>query len=240
LQRLLDQYIWAHAEIVFDDPDKAIKTEQQEIAIVSGKLREIAEETEKEILIETPYFIPGPKGTDKVAEYTARGISVRAITNSMAATDSIPAFSGFARYRKDSVLNGLELFELKPDISKFVDDSKMLNTSGKGGVHSKVVTFDREIVFIGSLNFDPRSRYLNTEIGVLIYSEELARQVADISLEMMKPENSWQTKVDDNGSLVWEETNNGSHRTYKSDPEASGWRKFKTFIFSLLPVEKHL
>ena len=191
-------------------------------------------------MIETPYFVPGPEGTDRVAEYTSRGVRVRVITNSMAATDSIPAFSGFARYRKDSVLNGLELFELKPDISIFVDDSKMLNTSGKGGVHSKVVTFDREIVFIGSLNFDPRSRDLNTEIGVLIYSEELASQVADISLEMMKPENSWQTKVDDNGSLVWEETNNGSNITHKSDPEASGWRKFKTFIFSLLPIEKHL
>ena len=102
------------------------------------------------------------------------------------------------------------------------------------------MTFDRQTVKVGSFNLDPRSINLNTEIGLLVYSEELATQVAELIDEVIQPENSWQVVLDDEVELVWQGSVNGISVIHNNDPEAGGWRKFKTFIFSMLPIEKHL
>jgi putative cardiolipin synthase len=136
--------------------------------------------------------------------------------------------------------SGTKLFEFKSDASQFVVEEDIPGSSGNSGLHAKVMTFDRKRVFVGSFNLDPRSINLNTEIGLLVYSEELATQVAELIDEVIQPENSWQVTLDDEGKLVWKGSKNGLAVTHNSDPEAGGWRKFKTSIFSMLPIEKHL
>lgn len=240
LQHMVSKFIWAEAEVVLDDPSKADSTKTVKNEGVIDRLRQVAQHSNSEILIVSPYFVPGPDGSKSLSEYQKRGVTVKVLTNSMASTDQIAAFSGFARYRKDVIKSGTEIYEIKPDVSRFVVEEDIPGSTGNGGLHAKVMTFDRKSVFVGSFNLDPRSINLNTEIGLLVYSEELAIQVAELIDELMQAKNSWQVTLDDKGELVWQESKNGLPVTHKSDPEAGGWRKFKTFIFSMLPIEKHL
>ena len=239
LQQMVSKFIWANAEAIIDNPDKADETEANPVGVFKG-LRNNVLESGSEIFIVSPYFIPGSEISNSLTEYRNRGVSIRVLTNSMAAADHSSTFSGYARYRKVVLSNGAELFELKPDVSSFVLEEDIPGSSGNGGVHAKVMMFDRKRVFVGSFNLDPRSINLNTEIGLLVHSEELTVQVAELIDELIQPDNSWQVTLDDKGELVWQGSVNGSSVIHNSDPEAGGWRKFKIFIFSLLPIEKHL
>ena len=200
----------------------------------------IAIESKSEILIVSPYFVPASNFSNYLSDKHKRGVTVEVLTNSMASTNQIAAFSGYARYRKDVIGSGTKLFEFKSDVAQFVIEEDIPGSSGNSGLHAKVMIFDRKRVFVGSFNLDPRSINLNTEIGLLVYSEELATQVAELIDEVIQPENSWQVTLDDEDELVWRGSKNGISVIHKSDPEAGGWRKFKTFIFSMLPIEKHL
>ena len=103
------------------------------------------------------------------------GIKVRVLTNSLASTDEVPVHSGYARYRKRLLENGVEIYEMKPEAGgKWVETRRRFIGSSKGSLHAKVYIFDKTSVFVGSRNLDPRSRKINTEIGVLIESPEIA------------------------------------------------------------------
>jgi cardiolipin synthase C len=241
LKQLVSEFIWAPAKVVIDDPNKGeYFNEKIEVEGVVDTLVEVARTTTSELIIVSPYFVPGPNGSQALAKYDDRGIDVKVLTNSMAATDQVAAFSGFARYRKELISSGTDVYELKPDVSEYVIEPDILGSSGNGGLHAKVMTFDREQVFVGSFNLDPRSINLNTEIGLLVFSEELATQVAEIVDDLMQTENSWQTKLDNEGELIWQEYKDGVPITHTSDPEANVMRKLKSFIFSMLPIEEHL
>jgi cardiolipin synthase C len=241
LQQMVNKFIWARAEVVIDDPNKGSNLKNNiKVEGVIDTLEEVVHTTHSEFLIVSPYFVPGPNGGKVLSKFHERGLKVKVLTNSMAATDQIPAFSGFARYRKDVLNSGTEIYEIKPDVSQFVIEKDIPGSTGNGGLHAKVMTFDRKHVFVGSFNLDPRSINLNTEIGLLVHSEELATQVAELIDQLMSSENSWQTKLDVEGNLVWEETKNGNAINHNNDPEAGAFRKIKTFVFSLLPIEEHL
>jgi cardiolipin synthase C len=239
LQELSDKFVWADSEVIVDNPDKADGTDINRVGVYES-LRDSALGSDSEVLIVSPYFIPGPNAGDALSEYDKRGVSVKVLTNSLASTNQVAAFSGYARYRKDVIESATKLYEFRTDASEFVYEEDIPHSSEKSGLHAKMMTFDRERVFVGSFNLDPRSINLNTEIGLLVYSEELADQVAELIDELILEENSWQVVLDDNGNLVWLGTKNGEKIEYNHDPEASGWRRFNNFIYSLLPIEQHL
>ena len=239
LQQMVGDFIWARAEVIIDNPDKADGTDANPAGVFDS-LRNSVNDSKFEIDLVSPYFIPGPDITESISNLVKRGITVKILTNSMAAADHTSTFSGYARYRKDVLRGDAKLFELKPDVSSFVFEEDIPDSSGNGGIHAKVMTFDRQTVKVGSFNLDPRSINLNTEIGLLVYSEELTVQMTELIGELIRPENSWQVTLDDKGELVWQGTIDDNSADHKSDPEAGGWRKFKTFFFSLLPIEKHL
>lgn len=239
LRELLNKFVWADAEVIIDIPDKADGTDINRIGVFES-LRETALGSDSEVLIVSPYFIPGPNAGNALSEYAKRGVSVKVLTNSLASTNQVAAFSGHARYRKDVIKSETQLYEFRSDVAELVREDDIPGSSGKSGLHAKMMTFDRKRVFIGSFNLDPRSINLNTEIGLLVYSKELAVQVAELIDELMHAENSWQVRLDKNDNLVWLGTKNGKRIEYNSEPEASVWRRFNNFIFSLLPIEQHL
>ncbi|NKB34886.1 MAG: hypothetical protein GKR91_17460 [Pseudomonadales bacterium] len=243
LQDLISRAVSARAEIVFDSPDKLTGGAVDNATEVPQLLQSQTEQTQSELLIGSPYFIPGEGGGGLLAELADRGVSVKVLTNSLAAADHVSSFSGFSRYRTQVLQNGIELFELKPDQTQFVRETSITTSTGNGGIHAKAFVFDRERVFIGSFNLDPRSININTEIGLLIHSEALAEELASYFEAMMQPQYSWSPTLNNAGDLVWMEKNPSSvsaDMIYTSDPKASFWRRSMTSLFRLLPIEKHL
>jgi len=149
------------------------------------------------ILIQSPYLIMPKGGIELLAALNKRGVRTRISTNSLASTDNIPAFSGYHRQRPRLLNAGIELFEFKPHPgiqSDLIERYPMLAEKNPVfALHAKSMVIDDRLIFIGTFNLDPRSANLNTEVGVLIESEELARQLTESIERDMLPENSWRT-----------------------------------------------
>jgi putative cardiolipin synthase len=176
------------------------------------------------LLIQSPYLIMPEGGIELFDELVDRGVRIRISTNSLASTDNIQAFSGYQGQREDLLLAGVELFEYmdKPSIRTDLIDRypRIADNDPVFAIHAKSMVIDDEIVFIGTFNLDPRSANLNTEVGILVKSRELARQVSESIERDMMPGNSWQTTVDFNPDLV-----------------VSRGLRFKTWLNRILPME---
>ena len=142
--------------------------------IAQGLYRRL-ETVEKELLIESAYFVPRDRGVEKLRELYDRNIKIRILTNSLASNDVLAAYAGYSKRRSKLVASGVELYELRPDAGLI--DKRILSGKSKAALHTKAMVFDRKDVFIGSFNLDPRSGDINTEAGLYIESPELAAQV---------------------------------------------------------------
>lgn len=159
----------------------------------------------KELLITNAYIILDQKFMDTLAELTRRGVRVRILTNSLATHDVPAVNSHYKKWRVPIIEAGVGLHEARPDakIRQEIADRPPVY-SGFMGLHAKAIVVDRERVFIGSMNLDPRSSRLNSEMGVIIDSQDLAGKLADIMHRDMSPENSWElTLTPDDGELRW-------------------------------------
>lgn len=161
---------------------------------------------QESILIQSPYLIMPEGGIDLFAALVDRGVRVRISTNSLASTDNIQAFSGYQAQREDLLEAGVELYEYmdKPNISQQLIDRypRIAENDPVFAIHAKSMVIDEKIVFVGTFNLDPRSANLNTEVGVLVDSPALARQVSDNIERDMLPGNSWQTTAEFNPDFV--------------------------------------
>ncbi|MEW6677143.1 MAG: phospholipase D family protein [Pseudomonadota bacterium] len=145
----------------------------------------------QELLIASPYFVPGQVGVDLLAYVHGQGARVRLLTNSMAATDVLLVHAGYAPYRMPLLLNGIELYELKPSQVQHRFFRRLAGGSSRTSLHSKVMVFDRQSAYIGSMNLDPRSLLLNTESGLLIHGADLAEAAARFIEAEMTPRASY-------------------------------------------------
>ena len=241
LAEVRDQFIWAPARALYDEPDK-LDTDQEDVA---DHLIWLGKNKDHEVMIEAAYVIPGPEGVERARVNRERGISQRLLTNSLATNDVAAAHAGYAKYRRDIIKNGVELYELRPDASSVRENWSMLAGRSKASLHTKASVVDRELVAIGSFNVDPRSIALNTEIVILVESPALAEQVLDYMEEGILPENSYRVILEtdeDTGAerLVWITEIDDKEVRYYSEPEVGPWRRFGTWFMGLLPIEKHL
>lgn len=178
----------------------------------------------KSVLIQSPYLIMPEGGIELFADLVNRGVRIRISTNSLASTDNIQAFSGYQSQREDLLEAGVELFEYmdKPNISEQLIDRypRIAANDPIFAIHAKSMVIDDRIVFVGTFNLDPRSANLNTEVGILVDSLDLGRQIgASIERDML-PGNSWQTTAEFNPDFV-----------------VSRGKRFKTWLNRLLPME---
>lgn len=240
LDKLRGDFIWAPVEALYDDPFK-VETDEKE---VMTQLRLETEDKEHEVVFEAAYLIVGDEGVEGARSMTEKGIRVRILTNSLATNDVAAAHAGYAKYRKGLIRNGVELYEFRPDASFPKRNWSLLAGSSKASLHTKAIVVDREKVFIGSFNFDPRSQSINTEIVIFVESTELAAQVLAFMYTGLRPENSYRLALEQNEQgkdrLVWITEDNGREVRYYSDPEVGLWRRFSTWLISLLPIEEHL
>jgi len=242
LQNFAEQLTWADAEVIYDDPDKVTerKFDEQPVSTVTKRLTTLGKALNQELLVESPYFIPRQNGVEVLGEIVAKGVDVRVLTNSLASNNHASAHSGYRRYRKSLVESGIEMFELSRS-AEITPDHRFADVPNAFlGLHSKAAVFDRKAVFIGTLNLDPRSMVLNTEMALLVNSESLAEQVASIIELDMAAENSWHVSINEHNRVRWTMQRDGVTVTEKNEPEAGLMQKAISWIAAILPIEDQL
>jgi cardiolipin synthase C len=242
-------FSWGKATLLYDDPAKITRKPGDAQGHLITQFKALSLDPSEEMLIVSPYFVPRKEGVDWLRKMTARGVRVTVLTNSLAATDVAAVHAGYARYRKDLLEAGVRLYELKPVASDAKDNAKEIAKkstfgSSKASLHAKTYVFDRKRIFIGSMNLDPRSLELNTEIGVYCESADAAAQVAD-GIGKNIDRIAWRVALRDEGNahtrMVWIDTDANGHTTVlDSEPDVSTLKRFGIWMLGILPIESQL
>jgi putative cardiolipin synthase len=251
-------FYWGNATLICDDPRKASAQSDAPEHRMLPKIKSVVDGMQHEIVLVSPYFVPGKAGVKFFRTLRERGIRVVILTGSMAASDVLPVYAAYSRYRKELLEMGVELYEFKPNAMHArksdesdhehlddADDRRSLNNSTTA-LHAKVFGFDRATIFVGSLNLDPRSARLNTEVGVLFDSPEMANLLWD-RLENRLLEIAWKVEaVPDPNSpwrekrLTWVTNENGSPLRLTKEPGQSFLRNLAVGLLRMLPIESQL
>jgi putative cardiolipin synthase len=233
------------AHLLYDDPAKIDRAPDDTAGHLLPQFANLGSKVQKDLLIVSPYFIPGEAGVAWLKSLVDRGVRVTVLTNSLAATDVGAVHAGYSRYRMALLEAGVSLHELKPDAIEHARASggKRRISGSRASLHAKTFVFDHRAVFIGSLNLDPRSVQLNTEIGVVCESAPLAETLAG-TIEQKLDSIAWRLErvVDDSGNarLAWTESGAGGTQQQLQEPGVSLWRRFSVWFLGLLPIESQL
>lgn len=237
--------LWGNVRAVADAPEKVTANGAElERAMLTSQLRDVVTNARSELTVVSPYFVPGEAGVALFRELRSRGVRVRILTNAFAATDVGAVHAGYSSYRRALLHAGVELYELRAT-STAVDAAHARGAIGSSdaSLHAKTFCVDGSSVFIGSLNIDPRSIDLNTELGLVVESEELARQVLDDFERGTQPDVSWRVSLAGEGNdarLVWEGERDGALVRLTREPDVDFWNRMWIGFLKLLPIESQL
>lgn len=227
---------WARTVLVSDPPSKGLGEAPQSEFLV-GKLSRILGATEHEVDIISAYFVPGKTGVQMLGDTVARGVTARTMTNSLEATDVLAVHASYTKYREDLIDRGVEVYELKsnPGAGEVADRLGIMGSSA-ASLHAKTFSIDDDRVFVGSFNFDPRSVFLNCEMGFLVYSRSLSAYMKsrfDVDLAAA----AWRvTKTD--GELVWTSTaEDGTTIVQTTEPGTTFVKRVALAVIGALPIE---
>ncbi len=239
---------WAHSEVVCDSPNKR----DVEAGDMVGRLmhRSVAtamRKTQSELLMVTPYLVPGQEGMQLIKDLRQSSVRVRILTNSLESSTEILAQAVYMRYRGPLLEAGVELYEVRSLLgnTQGSGQTNAISRYGNYSLHAKMFVFDRKKVFLGSMNFDQRSLHLNTEIGLLIESVELAQQIAGRFDAMVQPANSYQPVPepaikDRAAGLAWRTSEGDTPVEYRTEPARSSLQRFEAHLLSWLPIDHEL
>ena len=236
---------WAASQVVCDSPDKKKVDEGWRVGrLMVRPVADAATAVRSELLMITPYLVPGREGMRLFEDLRGRGVTVRLLTNSLE-TSTVPAAqAGYMHYRPALLRDGVELFEIRADLgdSRGSGQTAAISRYGNYSLHGKMFVFDRTKVFIGSMNFDQRSIHLNTEIGLIIDSESLARQIVDRFTAMADPKNAYRLglQASDGVGLTWDTEENGRPEHLRTEPARTPWQRLQVDALTLLPLDQEL
>jgi putative cardiolipin synthase len=224
---------------VEDHPDKVASSAAKTETHLAPQLRNVVDQTKRELFLVSPYFVPGKQGVELLAGVRQRGARVVVITNSLAATDGVPVHAKYKLYRKALIQAGVELYELKPTAGALHErrpgSFRGPTGSGSASLHAKTFAFDRRISFVGSYNLDPRSSKLNTEMGLLFDCPGFAKRLP-VNTERDIDRNAYRVELVGN-RLEWATREGNKQVRFDSEPESSLWKRIKVSVLSWLPIE---
>jgi len=223
----------AEARLTWDRPEKLLQPVSDDQKIVVGDLREAFRAAESEIFIFTPYLIPRKRGMELIKELRAKGIRMVIVTNSLATNNHTAVFSAYQKYRKDMLKAGVELWEARADAAKIVNEDGTTELANLT-LHTKGVLIDRNLVFAGSLNLDPRSIDINTEMGLLIESPEMGELLTS-NAEKKIPAMAYRLQLDENDKLTWHATLDGKEVVETKEPQTTAGRRFSAWFQRIVP-----
>jgi len=245
---------WAPSMLLADQPGKIALEEgvgtgnggDDGATVIDGMLT-LMDKAKRDLLIVSPYFVPGHKMMLRFAALRTRGVTIRVLTNSLASNDAPAAHAGYARYRPALLAMGVELYEMRADQQRHLSGFGTLggsrssaNAAGSTGssasLHSKAVVADASLMAIGSMNLDLRSRLQNTEVAMVVRSRSLAKKVVTLVEATL---NTGAYRVTQEGSqLVWRAPQGTNIPDVTNEPDASlGLRLLVNLIGPFAPDE---
>jgi putative cardiolipin synthase len=232
---------WGKATLYQDPPEKVRWQRKKHNNHLGAVINDQLANTRQEILLVTPYFVPGKEGVGALAALVKNGTDVHALTNSLASTDVRLVHSGYMKYRMELLKAGVKMYEMKPDPRLDLENP---NKRDKAlfSLHAKLFVFDRKSLFIGSMNLDPRSAHLNTELGILIehpgMASSAAKQFHDLldrlAYRLMLNED------DDEAWIRWQEQTPKGSQLHLKEPHQRHVDIIKIALLQLLPIESQL
>lgn len=222
----------ADARVLSDSPDKLINDIHEDHMRLATDLLDVLLSARQEIIFISPYYVPGDGGVQLVRDLLEKGIRVIILTNSLASNNHVPVHSGYARYRKDVIRSGAELYEARANAARELQETE----AGPEALtlHTKAFLIDRRYLFVGSLNLDPRSIAINAEMGLLIDSAEMIGDLTsgmDEGLVAM----AYRVILNEKGKLEWHGRINGKEVIETREPLTSSWLRFKAWFMRIVP-----
>lgn len=228
--------IWAEYEFIADPPERMLRQGKEASPVWRTKEGAIRS-ARREVVMHAAYLIPQDETLKLFEETTRRGVTVTLLTNSFASIDGLMAMSGIAGRRADVLKTGSRLYELNaqaPVREKYIHAPKPTPL----GMHSKGMVVDGRVSFIGSYNMDPRSKYINTETGVIIRSPAFASRLKNYLMEDLRPENCWHVTQDEKGRFCWTCERPGQPPVvHHTDPDVPWTKRLRFWLVTHLPVE---
>ncbi|MDL2337126.1 MAG: phospholipase D family protein [Pseudomonadota bacterium] len=230
------------ADVPMEPGAAATTTATATTSAIFPQLRQVVEQARREVLLVSPYLVPGARSVEVLCGVARRGVRVKILTNSLASTDVPVVHAGYARYRPQMLACGFELFELRPNGPRA--KASRIGLSSGASLHTKAIAVDGEVVFIGSMNLDPRSKHLNSEVALRIDSRELGQQLVTLFDEATTLDQAFRVGLDEPGnaqaSLHWDAIENDSPVHYAREPLASAWRRWVSRLLGGLAPEDML
>jgi putative cardiolipin synthase len=239
-------WTWASSVMLVDKPSKiaadADSVGESQDTAVDGLLQ-LMSQAKTELLIVSPYFVPGERMMKQFADLRQRGVRVRVLTNSLASNDAVAAHVGYARYREALLAMGIELYETHAEQKGTIASFGSLggSTGGATGasrasLHAKVVVIDRRLLVVGSMNLDLRSKLQNSEVAIVIRNRALSAEATRM-IEPALANGAWRVELID-GQLVWRAPQGSTLKDSKTEPDASlGLRLMLKLIGPFAPDE---
>ncbi|HET9484427.1 MAG TPA: phospholipase D family protein [Xanthomonadales bacterium] len=249
LEREASRAYWGRAEVIFDDPGK-IAHEYRPRRRTLRRLRmrsaprivAAIESAQQSLVLISPYFVPGVRGCEIIEALRARGVAVKVLTNSLAATDVPAVHAGYERYRRRLLRAGVQIWELRAEPGQARRHA--FGSSSSASLHAKAFTVDGRLAFVGSMNMDPRSAFLNTELGVLVESPGLAGRIEAYCNGIANLARSYRVTLERRHGfdrLRWDDVDAGGvHRTRYREPDATLARRAISQLIAWLPLESQL
>ena len=231
--------VWGTAVAFADHPSKVMATSAEMARSMSAQMNVMDRvmEAKSDVVISSPYFIPGPVGVQAFDDVRKRNVKVTILTNSFAANDEPLVHSGYARYRVELLRTGVDLYELSPTRAQR-NQRLMLPGMSLGRLHAKTAVIDQSSVYIGSVNLDPRSDSTNTELGLFARCQELAKEVIRV-INISKLQSSYRLRFAPDGqSLEWLALDEEGEVVLSEEPEVTLFMRLQNmFLAPFVPEQ---
>ena len=233
--------VWGKANAYADSPAKVTATsdEMARSMSVTMNVMDLVMASRSEVVLSSPYFIPGPMGVQAFSDLRKRDVKVTILTNSLASNDEPLVHTGYARYRVDLLKTGVDLYELSP--TRVVRNKRlMLPGASVGRLHAKTAIIDRSIVFIGSMNLDPRSASKNTELGIIAECPPLAREVIRV-IHISKLQSAYRLRfAQDTQNLEWLAMDDNGDVVLSEEPDVTPLMRLQNTLLAPFVPEQEL
>jgi putative cardiolipin synthase len=227
---------WTAGIQVVADPPIKWKDDNRAQWLV-GRLTPMISSARHQVLVISPYFVPGEDGTARLTASVERGAYVGVVTNSLAATDVYAVHSGYAQYRERLLREGVDLYELRATPRA---QATPIFVGNGASLHTKAFVVDGARGFVGSFNVDPRSKTLNTEMGVVFEDPVMAAQLRTEFLRLIAPPMSYRVYRNKDGELRWLDRTPSSAVVIEHEPDTGAWRRSLARMSGWLPIESQL
>ncbi len=223
-----------HGEVLFDQPEKVLGGLFDTEGSLAPIIIDLLSSATDELLITSPYFIPGDLGMSVIRDLRERGVRISMLTNSFKANDVVVVHAGYIDYRTQLVELGVRMYEFKPDNRTA---NLTLMGSKRASLHAKTFVIDRSRQFVGSFNLDPRSAIHNTEMGIVFDSAEFAESLYQSQLERLE-KSAYRLRLNSSNALEWvETTQSGETLVHATEPGMTWLQRGFVYLLTWLPVE---